>query len=391
LSHLLPESTLAESDPVTQELPSNWARFGIVQDDYYLLFAQPGTVTFTVTPNENGHRTEVILWDSIHDQVLMDRVFAGKTADTFSVTNPAFTPLRLILFDDRLQALTVTGPGLSVRPGTPAIVLPVTPYVTWNSSQSVQAELRNPDETGSLKLYLDDKEIASSLLQPDGSVAPATVDTSNLADGLYDLRLVGADKGPTNFASIVRPILVDRTPAFADVPPEHWAHQPVEVMFALEIVNGKAPGRFAPDDAVLRAEFAKMLAVTLGLEADLSQPSPFADVPNEYWARPYIQALYQAGIAHGEAVDGHLYFRPTRTITRAEASTIIARVLGVDQETDYTPTFSDWDSVPGWAQPSVANLAKFGWVNGFPDGSYKPQAELSRAQSAKVLVKFLGL
>lgn len=378
------------SERVSQTLPSNWARYNIMQHDVYQITVDPGELEVAVPSNVHGGRAEVILYDYLKDKVLMDRLFSERTGATFRVTISETGPLRLFILDNRLQSLILTGEGLTIRPGTPAVSLPVAPYTTWNAPQTVQAELRNPSETELLELYLGNNPISTTLLQPDGSVAPATVDTSGLADGIYDLVLAGLANSGANEGLMIRPILVDRTPAFADVPTEHWAHHPIEVMFHEGIVGGKAPGQFSPEDSVTRAEFAKMLAATIGLQTDPAAPNPFVDVPDD-WARPYILAVYQAGLVRGEEADGHLYFRPDRTISRAEATTIIARELGLDGPTDAIPSFSDWASVPDWAKSSVANLVEQRWLQGFPDGTFRPEAELARAEAAKILAKFLGL
>jgi hypothetical protein len=53
--------------------------------------------------------------------------------------------------------------------------------------------------------------------------------------------------------------------------------------------------------------------------------------------------------------------------------------------------FPDFDQVPGWARPSVALLAKAGWLKGYPDGQFHPDGNLERDETAKVVGKFLGL
>lgn len=385
------ESTVLPAAVNAVTLPTNFAQYGVVQTDFYRLTAQPGSIDLAVTGDAAAGGAHALLYEIATETILIDYYFDGRVTEnqTATITTPG--EYSLILLNNQLLALQVRGESLVLDPVMPAIALSVAPYATWNDPAPVQAELKNPAETSAVELYLGNDLIADEMLQPDGSIKPATVQTAGLADGIYTLILGAAAKASNNASFIFRPILVDRTPAFADVPFSHWAHQPIEVMFHVGVVNGRAPGRFEPDASVRRAEFAKMLAVTLGLEADPEAENPFVDVPADHWARPYILALYEAGLAHGEAVDGRLYFNPERTITRAEVATIVGRVLDLDSGEYTAPSFTDWAAVPDWARPSVANLAELGWVNGFPDGSYRPEAELLRSQAAKVLVKFLGL
>lgn len=372
-------------------LPSNLAQYGVVQTDFFRLTAQPGPIELAVTADAAAGGAHALLYDLATETILIDYFFDGRITESQTATITTAGEYGLILLDNQLLALQVRGEALVLDPVMPAIALPVAPYTVWNAPALVQAELKNPAETSAVELYIGDALIADDLLQPDGSIKSATVQTTGLPDGIYTLTLGAAAKSSNNASFIFRPILVDRAPAFTDVPFSHWAHVPIEVMFHTGVVNGREPGRFEPEASVLREEFAKMLAVTLGLEADPQTVNPFADVPNDYWARPYIMALYEAGLARGEAQDGRLYFHPERTITRAEVATIVGRVLGLDTGAYTTPSFTDWAQVQDWARPSVANLAELGWVNGFPDGSYRPEAELLRSQAAKVLVNFLGL
>lgn len=385
------ESRLRPTAAEQITLPSNLARYGVVETDFYRLTVEPGPIELSVTPGAEAGGAHLLLYDIATETILIDHYFDGSITETQSATIPTAGAYGLIVIENRLPALQVRAEALVVDPMMPAIALPIAPYTVWNDPGSVQAEVKNASFTSAVELYLGPDLVADDLLQPDGSVKPVTLQTTALADGIYTVTLAAAAKDSPNASFLFRPILVDRTPAFTDVPFAHWAHQPIEVMFHTGVVNGREPGRFEPEAAVLREEFAKMLAVTLNLEASAETANPFVDIPNDYWARPYILALYEAGLARGEVEDGRLYFHPERTITRAEVATIVGRVLGL-AEGEYTvPSFSDWAEVQDWARPSVANLAELGWVNGFPDGSYRPEAQLLRSQAAKLLAKFLGL
>lgn|GEM_PF-4429032 len=51
----------------------------------------------------------------------------------------------------------------------------------------------------------------------------------------------------------------------------------------------------------------------------------------------------------------------------------------------------DFAAIPDWAKPSVTLLSRIKWLSGFPDGTYRPEGILTRAQAAKILAKYLGL
>ncbi len=68
-----------------------------------------------------------------------------------------------------------------------------------------------------------------------------------------------------------------------------WAKDAIEKFSEEGIIEGKGGGLFAPNDAVTRAEFAKMLALTFDLSPS-EEASAYQDVAGDYWAAPYIMA-----------------------------------------------------------------------------------------------------
>lgn len=384
-------SALAAVDPVTVTLTTNWATYHVPQeDDWYPIHLEPGELEIAVTPSDEPSSTVFILYDYARDDYVADHQFFGDVADAVTVPIRTAGEYALFFLRNQLATIRVTGPGLTIDPAVPAIALPLVPYQTWNEPAPLQATVANPADVAEVTLLFRGEQLGGNLLQADGSVAPVTLDPMGLADGTQSVTLRATAKASGNRSFLNRSIFVDRVSAFSDVPPEHWARRPIELLHEGHVVSGPGDGRFAPEDSVTRAEFAKMLAVTRNLMPDPEGPNPFADVPDD-WAKPYILALYQAGLVRGEEIGGQRYFHPEQPIARAEAATIIGRAKGLDREAKSTPPFTDWGSVPDWAQPSVANLSAIHWLNGYPDGSYRPMAELSRAEAAQVLSKFLGL
>ncbi len=103
----------------------------------------------------------------------------------------------------------------------------------------------------------------------------------------------------------------------------------VETLYALGIMVGdKDTGLFRPDDAIKRAEVAKIAVAALGLTevAEATQSvSKFPDVGADYWGNGYINVATGQGIVIGDT-DGN--FRPEDTITYEEAMTVLVRMIG---------------------------------------------------------------
>lgn len=173
----------------------------------------------------------------------------------------------------------------------------------------------------------------------------------------------------------------------------HWAEDIVAQMAAAGVVSGmEEDGRllFKPDNSMTRAEFAVMIAGYKNI--DTSQYSgvsldftDIGDIPE--WAMPYIKAMHSEGIILGRVSDdGTSAFAPYDNITRAEAMTILGRILP-DTTVGTELDFADADAIPQWAQDGINKLTALGVVSGYEDNTILPQNNIKRAEAAAMLYK----
>lgn len=167
---------------------------------------------------------------------------------------------------------------------------------------------------------------------------------------------------------------------FTDLLSSHWAYEAVKALKDLGIVNGVSADSFAPDNNVTRAEFTKMVAVLFGLKAT-STESKFADCGADDWFTPYVLAAAEAGYVNG--VDD-THFAPDAQITRQDICTILGRVLAVD-EAAAEAGFTDADQIKDYAVNYVKSFVALGVVNGYEDGTFRPEVSATRAEAAKIL------
>ena len=138
-----------------------------------------------------------------------------------------------------------------------------------------------------------------------------------------------------------------------------------------------------------RAEFAKMICAFSGIDsADYADTQlvfgDSGDIP--MWARDYVKAMYEMGIIKGRANDNGTYtFAPFDNISRAEAMTILGRIIE-DTETAQL-NFADNADIPDWAAESMRKLLGAGIINGYSDNTIKPQNNIKRAEAAVMLYK----
>ena len=217
--------------------------------------------------------------------------------------------------------------------------------------------------------------------------------TSLISDGKpHRITVTARDtSGNIGRASYDVPTAADWTPVFTDTQ-GYWAAAYVDYLYNANITTGYADGTFRPDQNITRAQFAAMLYRYLGLEESkyAGVTLPFADlaaIPD--YALAAVKALYTEGIINGTTgSDGKLYFNPGANLTRAQAATMIGRT----QEKGYATvalTFSDAASIPSYATYYIQTMAAQGIISGYADGTFKPQANITRGQMAKILYNLM--
>jgi chitinase len=182
---------------------------------------------------------------------------------------------------------------------------------------------------------------------------------------------------------------------FADMN-EHWAHNAALVMVAensMDIKSAAGKIYFAPEEKMTREEFLVTVMKALGADEIPTCDTVFAD--NQKISaenRGYVNRAYQLGIVRGSTENGGRFFHPTDEITRAEAAVILNAILGTE-EPETVPVFADQSSVPAWARGSLYALSNAGIFSGTGAGNLSPNASLSRAQTAQILLtvkKYIG-
>lgn len=150
----------------------------------------------------------------------------------------------------------------------------------------------------------------------------------------------------------------------------------------LVYINGYENGMFKPNNDITRAEAA---AIFFKLMLDPTwEAKSFSDVAESKWYWDDVGFCAGLGVVSGYP-DGS--FKPTKSITRAE---FVKMVVSFDTLSYDAPlTFSDVKET-SWAAPYIATAAKKGWINGFNDGTFRPNEPITRAQAVTVVNNMLG-
>ncbi len=120
--------------------------------------------------------------------------------------------------------------------------------------------------------------------------------------------------------------------AFYDVPDDYWAAPYITSLESRGIVSGYGDGYFLPENNVQRCEYAKMLVNAAGIPLSNARTSPYADVDVNEWYLPYINAItaQMPGYQSTTAGDPRIYFKPEDYATREDVTVALMRSLNYD-------------------------------------------------------------
>ena len=168
----------------------------------------------------------------------------------------------------------------------------------------------------------------------------------------------------------------------------HWAGNTIHHLAARDIVHGKSAEIYAPDAPVTRAEFATLLTNGLGLEEETRSlqggNSSFRDVNPGFWAKGNLELCFELQIMVPDS-RGRCY--PNRSITRAETAVMVSKALGLTVTDELS--FADAQRIPAWAVEGVSAVCQSGIMRGFPDNTFRPQNNLTRAEAAVIVENIL--
>ncbi len=173
--------------------------------------------------------------------------------------------------------------------------------------------------------------------------------------------------------------------SFSDVSSGYWAAAPIEALTAKGVFNGLPGGVFQPDSTLTRAQFAAALVRAFSLPPTATAP-PFSDVPAGAWYGPDVAAAVAAGVVVPADYGANL--NPNSPITRGEISQWLVAALqgkGFNPSNIGQPkTFPDVSAGSPDAG-SIGQAAAWGLVSGYPDGTFHPSGDATRAEAAALL------
>lgn len=169
---------------------------------------------------------------------------------------------------------------------------------------------------------------------------------------------------------------------FTDLNEVAWAKDTVEKWAKIGLVSGYGDGTFKPGNEITRAEFATLALNAFGLES--ATVKGFTDVKVTDWFYGPVSQLAGMGIVNGYG-DGT--FNPNAPITRAEAAIILVNIQGLAVNPAATVAFEDAVEIPEWAKGQIGAAYEAGYVSGYPDGTFGPGKNITRAEAIVMMDK----
>ena len=153
-------------------------------------------------------------------------------------------------------------------------------------------------------------------------------------------------------------------------------------------VSGTSDTAFSPESNLTRDQAAALLVRAAAVARSACTDYAFADV--EPYARVYVQTAWENGYISGYP-DGT--FHGTANITRAEFATMLVRYMaasGQTRESVGNLQFTDVPASGAWYSHNVYTLAEYGLVSGYPDGTFRPNGNITRAEAVAMLCRLFG-
>jgi len=169
----------------------------------------------------------------------------------------------------------------------------------------------------------------------------------------------------------------------------HWAENSLMKLFDMGILSGYPDKSMRPQLEITRAEATVILIKSLGLEPLNSKKYKFIDDDK---LPSWAYGYIQRAVEEGiiKGYDDNS-FRPTQKVSRSEIVTMIVRAFGLEQKPGISVDFIDASTIPKWSKDSVTSAVYLGIVKGYKDSTFMPYKNVTRAEAATMLENSINI
>ncbi len=162
----------------------------------------------------------------------------------------------------------------------------------------------------------------------------------------------------------------------------HWAEATIIKWQNAGKIDGYTDGTFQPEKLITRAEFVRLLNSALSNAFTSTINVPFIDVQQNDWFYTDVAKAVSSKTVSGFS-DGT--FRPTETVTRAQAAVLICNAKGLTPNDAAANNFTDVENIPTWAKGGIGAAVSAGYLSGYPDGRFGANKGMTRAEAISIL------
>lgn len=168
--------------------------------------------------------------------------------------------------------------------------------------------------------------------------------------------------------------------------PVSWAQEYMDKLVSWGVMRGDIDGNLEPERDITRAEFVAMVNRAYGY--DQTGLTPFIDVESTAWYADDISIAYNVG--YFEGISPRMAY-PDGNLTREQAVILLARNMMMDSSSGEVLGFSDSRDFSDWSRDRVQAAVETGLIGGYPDGTFRPQKNITRGEVAAMLVNAIGV
>lgn len=393
--------------------------FRVTNKAYESSYAQDNEAQMDTAEIRNmviANATTKLNFDAYANADKMYRVTANKVLDAVFDESDVLTGAVVLTNDDTMGVNTVTVDAdlLNIGPKNEIYLQPgqaVVMQLTGNYA-SVQVGMRSlTGEAVSYKINGTSATMNSTVdmyykvVPVEGKLVIQNVSGGILA--LTRLKVTSATAATTNDPGVVPQTTPEAiryamalmrgidVPQFTDVAEDAWYHDYVYDLVYRGVVNGMTATTYEPEGKLTRAQFVKLLACSLEEAETLKTyegQHPFTDSEG-HWAEAYIAWAKDKGIVEGVSATE---FDPEAPITREQMATIFGRYalkqgIELPKSDNAAGSFPDADKISEYAREFVELMRIAGILNGYEDGTFRPQGNATRAEAAKLFSLFLSI
>lgn len=151
------------------------------------------------------------------------------------------------------------------------------------------------------------------------------------------------------------------------------------------VMRGDSSGNLNENAAITRAEFVAM--INRAFQLSRTGTTPFGDVPASAWYAEDVGIAYTEGYITGVSSNS---FAPQSNVTREQAAVILSRLLVLQPSVGENTDFSDSREMGNWSRGLIAAAADYKILNGYADGTFRPKKSITRAEAATMIVNAIG-